>query len=448
MGWINDPNGLVYFHGEYHLFYQHYPDSPSWGPMHWGHAVSRDLVHWEHLPIALYPDELGAIFSGSAVVDRCDSSGFFGGRPGLVAVFTHAGKHGQVQSIAFSRDRGRTWTKYAGNPVIDAFCSEDFRDPKVFWHEPSGAWVMVVAGGKVRIYRSHNLIDWSFSSDNELWTECPDLFPLTVDGDPKEVKWVLSMAGRGYCVGDFDGWRFVPETGVLPMNCGPDAYAAQTFNDEPDGRRILINWMNDWKYANDLRQLTGPWSGVMSFPYELALCRTDSGLRLVQRPVAELETLRIDRFSAGDVPLEPGCNPLVGVRGTQLEVIVEAEVESAREFGLKVRKGAGEETVVGYDAGTRTFFVDRSRSGKMLSGRFEAPRTSQGERVKLRVLVDACSVEVFGDDGMVVLTSLIFPQPESDGLELYAAGGRVNLVSVDVYWLAPVLQAAAGVERQ
>jgi len=283
-GWINDPNGLVYFEGEYHLFYQYIPHRPDGGvggsfSPHWGHAVSADLVQWSHLPIALYPDHLGAIYSGSVVVDWHDTSGLFGGRSGLVAIFTHHNASSaplgpEVQSIAWSADRGRTWTAYPDNPVIANPGVRDFRDPKVFWHVPTGRWVMVVTygGDRVRFYSSANLRDWSQTGEfgagqgaqSATW-ECPDLFELPVDGDPRHTYWVLNVStyhaaavsdrvGMQYFVGDFDGVTFRnanPAGLVLTTDQGCDNYAAVTWSDVPanDGRRVMIGWMSDWAYA-------------------------------------------------------------------------------------------------------------------------------------------------------------------------------------------------------
>ncbi len=440
-GWINDPNGLVYYDGEYHLFHQHrHPLLPD--GMNWGHAVSADLVHWEHLPVALTVDELGQIFSGSAVVDHDNTTGFFEGGSGLVAIFTH---HGEVeqQSIAFSRDRGRTWTTYKGNPVIPNVGDKDFRDPKVFWHHPTGRWIMVVAGGKVRFYSSANLRDWTFESINEdIETECPDFFELPVDGDPGNTRWVLNRAGRSYMIGKFDGRVFMPETEAIPLNGGPDFYAAQTFNDIPaqDGRRIMINWMASWAYAGNVP--TKSWQGAMTLPYELRLRTFPEGMRLVQTPVEELKSLRGAGQRWEDVTVSPGTNPLAGVSGTTLEIVVEFELGTASAFGLKVRKGDSRQTTVGYDVAAGELFVDRTAAGDAgidgFGQVFAAPLPPEDDRVKMHVFVDACSVEVFGNDGRAVITALIFPEPESNAVELYAEGGEVRVNSLEVYELSSI----------
>ncbi|MBK8020736.1 MAG: glycoside hydrolase family 32 protein [Chloroflexi bacterium] len=258
--WMNDPNGMVYLDGEYHLFYQYNPDDVIWGPMHWGHAVSTDLVHWETLPIALYPDDLGTIFSGSIVIDTDNTAGF--GENAMVAVYSY---HTQTQGLAYSLDRGRTWTKYDGNPIIDALY-QDFRDPKVFWHEPTGRWVMIISAGReAQIFTSPNLIDWTFASRFAAghvvatW-EVPDLFPLEIDG---VTRWVMLVSVGGhapaggsgiqYFIGDFDGQTFTNEnpTGTtLWFDYGPDNYAGTTWFNAPEGKKLYIGWLNNWVYAN------------------------------------------------------------------------------------------------------------------------------------------------------------------------------------------------------
>lgn len=437
-GWLNDPNGMVFFEGEYHLFYQYHPSDKLPGPMHWGHAVSEDMVHWKNLPTALYPDQFGNIYSGSAVVDWNDTSGFFDGGSGLVAIFTHAGKLGQIQSIAYSKDKGRTWTKYKENPVIDEFSNEDFRDPKVFWHEGTNKWIMVVAGGKVRFYSSPNLIDWKWESDNDIWAECPDLFQLAVDGDSNHTKWVLNLGGGGYYIGTFDGIHFTPESDRLPINYGPDSYAAQTFSDEPNGRRIMINWMNSWGYAKDLADTTDPWNGAMTLPYELSLKTYPEGIRLIQQPIAELQQLRSNHHSYRNETIKPNDNILENLRGESFEVVAEFELDTATEFGLKVRKGDNEETVVGYNVVDQILFLDRHKSGEMLTGKYEAMLIPENNRVKMHLFLDWSSIEVFGNGGKTIFTNLIFPNFYSNGLELYAKEGNVRVISLDVFELKSV----------
>src|SRR5437773_1097059 len=356
---MNDPNGLVYFEGEYHLFYQHNPFGSDWGHMSWGHAVSTDLVHWRHLPVALREEGGVMVFSGSAVVDRRNTSGLCG-RPGvacLVAIYAGHGHGKQTQNLASSRDRGRTWTKYAGNPVLD-IGSKDFRDPKVFWHEPTGRWIMVVALSeerKIRFYGSADLKSWSPLSDfgpagstKGQW-ECPDLFELPVEGDPARRRWVLDVdvnpgAPQGgsadqYFVGSFDGTTFRndnPETQVLWADHGKDFYASLSWSNLPpsDPRRIWIGWMSNWQYAP--QDPTSPWRGMLTVPRALKLAALPAGLRLVQEPVAELRALRGEHWTVASRAVE-GAVPLDPVAGDALEIRAVLGAGSAKAFGLKVR---------------------------------------------------------------------------------------------------------------
>ncbi|NRP38839.1 Levanase precursor [Marinobacterium sp. xm-a-121] len=318
-GWINDPNGLVYFDGRYHLFYQHYPDGLTWGPMHWGHAVSSDLNQWQHKPIALEPDEQGMCFSGSAIVDWKDDSGLFDGQAGLIAFYTaHRDKEGfdrgyeQDQCIAYSSDSGETWTKYSNNPVLSNPGFSDFRDPKVFWHEASQHWIMCLATRQtISFYRSKNLLEWSFCSEfgqdqgAHEWHpwECPDLFELTGEND--QTAWVL-VVGIGmtpdihfgsytqYFIGDFDGMQFTNRNSadtVLLLDEGRDYYATQSWSDAPNNERLAISWFSNWRYANELPCSVS--NGQMTLPRQLRLIETTDGLRVAQQFASRSEAKAI-----------------------------------------------------------------------------------------------------------------------------------------------------------
>lgn len=469
VNWMNDPNGMVYYNGEYHLFYQYNPFGIRWGHMSWGHAVSRDLVHWEHLPVAI-PEADGVMaFSGSAVVDWNNTSGFGeDGRPPMVAIYTGHSEQGQDQRLAYSNDSGRTWTIYEGNPVLDRGL-KDFRDPKVFWYEPDQKWVMVVAlpvEHKVQFYASKDLKAWTHLSDfgpagavGGIW-ECPDLFPLPVDGDPNNVRWVLDVnlnpggpaggsAGQ-YFIGHFDGKTFTTDgparTGdehARWFDYGPDYYAAVSWSDVPevDDRRLMIGWMNDWRYAGDIP--TDPWRSAQSLPRRVSLQTIDGRVELVQEPVVELAQLRRTQHHMQGTVVPEGTTSLAdrGIAGKTLEIVAEFEAGDADVFGLKVRTGAGQETVVGYDVAAGEVFVDRTRSGDVafhaaFADRYEAPLPARDGRVRLRVFVDWSSVEVFAGDGRTVLTSLVFPDPSSEGVALFAEGGSARLVSLDAWELA------------
>jgi fructan beta-fructosidase len=465
--WMNDPNGLVYYKGEYHLFYQNNPFGDEWGHMSWGHAVSRDLVHWQHLAVAI-PEENGVmIFSGSAVVDWNNSSGLCKSlsrtdHSCLIAVYTgYTGKE-QNQSLAYSNKRGRTWTKYYGNPIIDLHLA-DFRDPKVFRDESRHRWVMVTALSpqhKVRFFGSTDIKHWTALSDfgpagavGGAW-ECPDLFQLPVEGEPGEMRWVLSVnvnpggvaggSGNQYFVGQFDGTRFTNENSSdarLWADYGKDFYASTSFSDIPasDGRRIWMGWLDNWEYA--AQAPTSPWRGQQTIPRLLRLRRTWRGIRLVQEPVVEMQTLRERRASIKNQSAE-AANSLLqskGVKGDALEIEAEVDQGSATECGFKVRKGASEKTVIGIDWVKSVLFVDRSHSGNTsfhpkFSGRQAAPLNLTGGRtIKLRIFIDLCSVEVFANGGEAVISDLVFPSPASQGIELYSKGGKATVLNLDIW---------------
>jgi len=455
--WMNDPNGLVYDEGEYHLFYQHNPDAMVHGterPMHWGHAVSDDLVRWTHLPIALAPDHLGDIWSGCAVVDRENSTGFFGGRAGLVAIFTQGLDGVQQQSIAYSADKGRTWTMFSGNPVLTNQGLRDIRDPKVFWHAPVRQWIMVLAcGDHVRFYTSPDLISWTYASSfgeehgshAGVW-ECPDLFPLPVDGNSNNQRWVLTVSGHSaiqYFVGQFTGSAFINDNvadAILWADYGRDNYAAVTWSDTDtpleDGDRVWIGWMGDPAYAQHTP--TNPWRGALTLPRRLGLHATAQGIRLVQTPIPALQQLRGPSYHWDQQTVAPGTNLLSGITGRTLEIVGEFVPSASTEFGFRVCAHGAHHTTVGYEPGTSTLFVDRTESGltsfsPSFPGRHEAPLPLASGSIKLHIFVDWSSVEVFGNDGEAVITDLIFPDANDSGLELYTCGGAVTLRSLDIY---------------
>ncbi len=471
--WMNDPNGMVFYEGEYHLFYQNNPFGNRWGHMSWGHAVSRDLVHWEHLPLALAEEDGVMIFSGSAVVDWKNTSGFgIGGKPPLVAIYTghYTAKPLQNQHLAYSNDRGRTWTKFAGNPVLDLKMA-DFRDPKVRWHEPTSRWVMTVAlpkEAKVHFYASPDLKQWSFVGEfggagatNGLW-ECPDLFPLAVEGGGE--KWALIVninpggpaggSGCQYFVGDFDGKRFVADPAThaqtaVPLwaDWGRDFYAAVSWSDIPksDGRRLWLGWMSNWDYANDVPTL--PWRSAMTVPRELALRPTPQGLRLIQRPVGQLTRLREGGGSRRRTSVAE-ANAWLARRSVssglaELELRLD-NVPRSGALALVCRHGRIGETRIEADFAAGTLRLDRTRSGRSdfsasFAGVHTAPlRISEG-RLDLRILFDTSSVEVFAQGGESVLTGLVLPDSPELKLSLAATGdvGSVRLDSLSLWPLRP-----------
>lgn len=425
-GWLNDPNGLLYHNGEYHLFYQWCPtmdvDTKS---MHWAHAVSRDLSHWQHLEIALAPDALGAIWSGSAVFDRHNTSGFFGSSGGMVAIFTHHLNGIERQSLAYSTDDGRTWTKYVGNPVLGNSDSRDFRDPKVFWHEPTRRWIMIV-GWRQRLFASRNLREWEFLSETGFSSECPDLFPLPVEGS-RETKWIISLGGRQISIGDFDGTRFTPQFGPYEVDGAQDFYASQSWEGVPDGRRIWIGWQNDWRYAKVLPHFGA--RGAMSLPRELSLrAASHGGYSLVQRPAPEIHGLMQKKVALAG-PSGTGQRLFAG---DTYELRATFSPQAEDRCGFKVCCSPGGETLIGYDAITRTAFVDRERSGdKLLRGRYTAPLPLRKNFVELCALVDRTNIEVFFNDGAAVFTVLILPRNESTGVEWFSENGKSGLEGVE-----------------
>jgi fructan beta-fructosidase len=467
--WMNDPNGLVYYKGEYHLFFQYNPFGNEWGHMSWGHAVSRDLVHWTQLPGAI-PEQNGImIFSGSAVVDWHNSSGFckssgHGDESCLVAIYTGYNGKIQDQNVAYSNDRGRAWTQYSGNPVINLHRA-NFRDPKVFWYEPGHKWVMVTvlsAQHKVRMFSSTDLKHWSTLSDfgpegavRGVW-ECPDLFKLPVENEPGQSRWVLSVnlnpggvaggSGDQYFIGRFDGTRFVNESSgneMLWADYGKDFYASTSFSDLPrsDDYRIWMGWLDNWEYA--ARVPTSPWRGVQSIPRILKLRRFPEGIRLVQEPVSEIKILRGRHMVIRnqDIVVANRILRSKAVRGDTLEIDAAIEPGHAGSFGLAVRKSASEHTTIGIDRTKSELYVDRTHSGDKrfdpkFPGRQAAPlNLAQSKPVELHIFVDRCSVEVFADNGETVITDLIFPSPDSQGVELFSARGRSKVQKLDIWSL-------------
>ncbi|MEH6992868.1 glycoside hydrolase family 32 protein [Neobacillus drentensis] len=455
--WLNDPNGMVFFNDEYHLFYQHHPFGTTWGPMHWGHAVSKDLIHWEHLPIALYPDELGGIFSGSAVVDWKNTTGFFEkDQPGLVAIYTSAGTYPvsdrplQQQSLAYSKDNGRTWVKFEGNPVLSDINITDFRDPKVFWHDETNKWVMVLATGQtITIYTSLNLKEWEFASEfghtagshDGVW-ECPDLFKLPVNGEQDKWIMIVSIGDNGqsaegsrtqYFIGQFDGTTFVndhDDSTILWLDYGRDNYAGVSWSDIQDGRRIYLGWMSNWRYANQVP--TETWRSAMTLPRELSLATTKAGIRLFQKPVAEVSTIRKETESHPEIAVESGSTVSIPFTNALMEITLDFEKVSSSQFGMIIQHSEQEKTVIGYNTVEEQLFVDRTISGEhSFSTSFpaiqEAPLKLDHQRLKLQLFLDTSSIEVFANNGEAAITSLLFPRESNKELILFSNEGTTNV---------------------
>lgn len=461
--WTNDPNGLVWFEGEYHLFFQYNPFGDVWGHMSWGHAVSRDLVHWQELPVALAEENGVMIFTGSTVIDQRNTSGLCAnGKPCLVAIYTghtpESGAHPalQTQNLAHSDDRGRTWRKYGGNPVLNLSLS-DFRDPNVFWSNKAGRWVMAVAlpnDHKVRFYGSTDLKHWQPLSEfgpagatGGQW-ECPDMFELPLAEDAGQTRWVLKVglnpgglqggSGEQYFIGRFDGTRFVnenPASLTLWTDYGKDCYCALTFNGLPRTQApVMIGWMNNWQYAATLP--TSPWRGQMTVPRSLALKSGPEGIRLAQKPIEALWRLAgsHSRWTARNTG---------EIGGNQFRLRTALSLGGAQEIGWKLLANNGAATIVGYDRQRQQLFVDRTHSG--LAGfsrdfpvRTAAPLRLESDRLELEVLVDRSSIEVFAQDGRVAITNLVFPPDRARGIGFYERGGKVSAIQTDLWTIQSI----------
>lgn len=422
-GWMNDPNGMFYKDGVWHLYYQWNPYGSQWENMTWGHSTSRDLVHWEQQDRAIEPDALGSIFSGSAVVDKDNTAGF--GAGAIVAMYTSAGRH-QTQSIAYSTDGGRTFTKYAGNPVI-TYPAPDFRDPKVFWHEGTKRWIVVLAvGQEVQFYSSKNLKEWTYESsfghgygNHEGVWECPDM--LEFDGS----KWVLLLninpggpyggSATQYFTGTFDGHKFVcdskPST-TKWMDYGKDHYATVTFSNAPEGRRVALAWMSNWQYAGVVPTLQ--FRSANSVPRDLGLFTSGDETYLSNVPSKEMDAVR------GKQIKKPAnvCEIVVDVKGSSV---------------ITLQNGKGEKVVMRYDETERRFAMDRRESGMTgFSDAFpvETVAPTHGVIRQLRIFVDSASIEAFDSEGKMVMTNTVFPTEPYNMIKV--SGGKAKIYELKI----------------
>ena len=453
-GWMNDPNGMVYKDGEYHLFYQYNPYGSKWGNMSWGHAISQDLVNWKHLPVAIAPDALGTIFSGSAVVDFDNTAGF--GAGAIIAIYTQNSDR-QVQSIAYSTDNGRTFTKYENNPVLTSE-ARDFRDPKVFWYESTKRWIMVLAvGQEMQIFSSPNLKDWTFESrfgegqgaHGGVW-ECPDLFELPVEGT-NDKKWVLLCnlnpggpfggSATQYFVGSFNGKEFVNESPSKTkwMDWGKDHYATVTWSDAPDNRRIAIAWMSNWQYANDVP--TSQYRSPNSVPRDLSLFTVDGETYLQSAPSPELLALRdASKKRSFKVNGTRTIKEMIPSNDGAYEIELTIENQHADVIGFRLYNDKGEEVDMQYDMKEKKFSMDRRKSGEVSFNENFPMLTwtaieSGKDELKLRLFVDKSSVEAFGDGGRFVMTNQVFPSEPYTHIDFYSKGGAYKVDSFVIYKL-------------
>lgn len=482
-GWMNDPNGMVYKDGEYHLYFQYNPYGSKWGNMHWGHSVSTDLIHWNHLKPAIARDTLGHIFSGSTVVDKNNTAGY--GDNALIALYTSASdEHGQIQCMAYSTDDGRTYTKYEKNPVLVPFDGlKDFRDPKVFWYEPDKKWVMIVSADKeMRFYASQNLKDWEYMSafgkgygaqPNQF--ECPDFIQLPVDGDKNKMKWVMLVninpgcmfggSATEYFVGDFDGKEFTCDTKpevVKWLDYGKDHYAAVCISNT--GERIIsIPWMSNWQYANvtPIRQ----YRGANGLPRELSLYTKDGQIYVAADVVKEVEALRKDArsFDAVTVKGEHKIDELVPQTDGAYELEMDITPGTSGVAGFDLMNAKGEVAKIYLDMKSGKLVMDRTASGLVAFGEKSEPHAKEtddhrktmsvnyqndfalgtwaplslceGKTYHLNVFVDKCSVEIFVDGGRIAMTNLVFPTEPYNTLRFYTEGGEAQVSNMKVYKL-------------
>lgn len=494
-GWMNDPNGMVYKDGEYHLYFQYNPYGSKWGNMHWGHAVSKDLVHWEHLDPAIARDPVGHIFSGSSVVDKKNTAGF--GKNAIIAIYTnHSVNHGEVQCIAYSNDNGRTFTKYEGNPVLTPFDGlKDFRDPKVFWYEKGKCWYMIVSADKeTRFYKSKNLKKWDYVSafgkglgQQPCQYECPDFFQLPVNGDKKKMKWVMTMninpgcwfggSATEYFVGDFDGKKFTcPDADEVKwLDWGKDHYATVTFSNTGD-RVLGITWMSNWQYAN----LT-PFKqnrGANGLPRELKLYEKNGKYYISEDVAPEVYALRKDTKNVADASVA-GEKMLAGVAANMegaFEIEADVTPDANGIAGIEISNNKRERTLIYFDMKQGKVVMDRTESGLTDFGKQAVPhdielawdkqRAAEGKEpariansinykndfalatwaplslcedgkktYHVDIFVDKSSVELFVDGGRIAMTNLVFPVAPYENVKLYTQGGKAEFKNLKVHKL-------------
>lgn len=494
-GWMNDPNGMVYKDGEYHLYFQYNPYGSKWGNMHWGHAVSKDLVHWEHLDPAIARDPVGHIFSGSSVVDKKNTAGF--GKDAIIAIYTNNSvNHDEVQCIAYSNDNGRTFTKYEGNPVLTPFDGlKDFRDPKVFWYEKGKCWYMIVSADKeTRFYKSKNLKKWTYVSafgkgmgQQPCQYECPDFFQLPVNGDKKKMKWVMTMninpgcwfggSATEYFVGDFDGKKFTcPDAhDVKWLDWGKDHYATVTFSNTGD-RVLGITWMSNWQYAN----LT-PFKqnrGANGLPRELKLYEKNGKYYISEDVAPEVYALRKDTKNVADASVV-GEKMLAGVAANMegaFEIEADVTPDANGIAGIEISNNKRERTMIYFDMKQGKVVMDRTESGLTDFGKQAVPHdielawdkqlAAEGKQparitnsinykndfalatwaplslcedgkktYHVDIFVDKSSVELFVDGGRIAMTNLVFPVAPYENVKLYTQDGKADFKNLKVHKL-------------
>jgi fructan beta-fructosidase len=448
--WMNDPNGLIYSNGIYHLFFQYYPDSTIWGPMHWGHATSNDLIHWKQLGIALYPDSLGYIFSGSAVVDKLNTSGFGSdSKIPIVAIYTQHDPAGekagtttfQNQSIAYTLDDGKNWTKYLGNPVLKTPGLKDFRDPKVSWYEEQNKWIMALAAGdRIMFYSSTNLKSWKKESEfgagigahGGVW-ECPDIVPFFVDG--KKI-WLLIVninpggvqggSGTQYFTGDFDGHVFTSKDTITRwMDYGSDNYAGVTFGNTGN-EKIFLGWMSNWLYGTKVP--TERWRSAMTVPRILGLTKIGKNYYTTLMPVKALNKLVVKTQVYNHSSARNG----VAISGPTR---IKFNVSDLHSFSLVFKNGSGQSLITGYDEEKKSFYIDRTLAGKSdFSHQFAniqyGPRFADTKDSKIVLILDNASIELFADEGLTTMTEIFFPDTPFNHLQQKGGFNYLNEIKL------------------
>ena len=483
-GWMNDANGLVYKDGEYHLYFQYNPYGSKWGNMHWGHSVSKDLVHWEHLNPAIARDTLGHIFSGSTVIDKNNSAGY--GKDAMIAFYTSASdEHGQIQCMAYSNDNGRTYTKYEKNPILTPFDGlKDFRDPKVFWYEPAQKWYMIVSADKnMRFYSSTDLKQWEYLSQfgegygvqpNQF--ECPDFIQLPVDGNKDNMKWVMIVninpgcpfggSATEYFIGDFDGKEFKCDTDKSVtkwLDFGKDHYATVCFSNTGD-RIIAVPWMSNWQYANvtPIRQ----YRGANALPRELSLYTKNGEMYMAANVVKETEALRKSTRNVESLSVEGETviDSITDGLNSGVELEMDIVPGKAQTVGFDIMNAKGEKTKIYLDLKAGRAVMDRTESGLIAFGEKAEPHFKEnhdrrktesinyindfalgtwaplslceGKSYHLNVFVDKCSVELFVDGGRIAMTNLVFPTEVYNSLRFYTEGGKAEVKNLSIHKLA------------
>lgn len=468
INWLNDPNGLMYNEEtkEYHLFYQYNPYGYDWGNMSWGHAVSKDMMHWEQKDVALYTDELGAIFSGCGVIDRYNTTGFFDDStpPGarMVAVYSYHGgdtSYGtQKQALAYSKDNGETWIKYDGNPVLPNpgnMYGGGFRDPKVLWIEDDsyangGVWLLIAAGGRARIFTSEDLIHWEHNSDlfckdengNDipLESECPDLFPLKLEGT-NTTKWVYTGSGKFFVVGDLDKnsdgkYVFTPETAQIPMvNSASRLYATQSFFNDPKGRRLLVAWVRDLTTASALESEGKVWNGMYTIPMVAGLVKNGDSYCLTTELPEEVEAYRGEAVKQiRDTAVSPDSeNLLDGIQAEKLDIEASIQLGTATEVGFNLRMGDKNVLNVRYDVATKQLILDKSKTGTVYAEVEKMDLAVEDGLLNLRILLDTAAIDVYANGGRAGTTTVYFTDSDNLGAVFYVKGGTATVQSMDVY---------------